>query len=82
MELQTWRMMVACHDSGGMPDLYFCKVRCSNEQYNDGEHYALASRKAEENCYEGPFVSFCEDDAAGKAMLDLFEWETASIFTV
>lgn len=76
------KMIVAGHNANGEPDFYFCKVRCTFEEYNEGEHYALATRKAEDEGYRRPFVSICEDDPAGKAMLPLFTWKDASEYTI
>jgi len=75
-------MMVACHNGHWEPDIYFCKIRCTLEEYNDGEHYSLSVRTAENEGYIGPFVSICEDDSAGKAIVDHFVWDSASEYTV
>lgn len=71
------RMVVAAHGFDG-PDLYFCKVECSQEQYDDGEHYDIAKSAAKENGYDEPMVAFDENDPP-KAMFDLFEWDTATV---
>lgn len=77
------RLMVACsYGPSGEPDIYFCKVRCLRKEYNDGEHYLLAERKASDEGYGGKMVSFDEHDSAGQAILDHFVWESASTFTV
>ena len=77
------RMMVACdYNSNGEPDIYFCKVRCRRIEYNMGDHYPLAERKAKDEGYEGRMVSFDEHDAAGRAIVDHFVWDSASTFTV
>ena len=80
--MMALKMIVAGTNANGEPDLYFLKIRCTFEEYNEGEHYLLAQRKAEEEGYERPFVVFDEHDSAGKAMLPLFTWETASEYTV
>lgn len=77
----TFRMIVAALNSMGEPDFYFCKIRCTFEEYTNGEHYALAERKASDEGYE-PKLSFDENDAAGHAILDKFNWDTASEYTV
>ena len=76
------RMMVACHNAGGEPDFFFCKVRCRRAEYNDGEHYALAGRRAEKEGYIGPMVTIDEHDPAGRAILDHFVWDSATIYIV
>ena len=80
--MRTVRMIVVCHNSNGEPDFYFCKVRCTFEEYNEGEHYALAHQKAQEKGYSGPFVTICEDDPSGKKLLNHFDWEYAPEYTV
>jgi len=77
------RVMVACnYGPSGEPDFYFCKVRCRRAEYNMGDHYSVAERKAEDEGYGGKMVSFDEHDIAGKAILDHFEWDSASTFSV
>jgi len=67
------RVIVACEYNGmGEPDFYFCKVRCRRAEYNDGEHYSVAERKAQDEGYSGKMVSFDEHDSAGRAILDHF----------
>ena len=72
------KCIVAGTNANGEPDLYFCIVNCTIDQGHNGNHYDTAKEMAEDNGYEGPFVAFDERDSAGHAMLDLFEWSTAS----
>lgn len=51
----TIRVAVACGGSNG-PDLFFCRVRCTQQQYDDGLHYSAAMAKASGEGYEGPMV--------------------------
>ncbi len=75
------KCVVTCHNASGEPDFYFCKVKCSQEQYDDGKHYETAQSKAAEQGYEGDFVVFDEND--GPAWLfERFVWETASTVEV
>jgi hypothetical protein len=76
------KCVVAATNANGEPDLYFLKVSCTNRQYSAGEHYARAKQAAEDEGYEEPMVAFDQCDAAGKAMLPLFQWETASLVRV
>lgn len=78
--VKTVRVIVAALNASGEPDLFFCKVRCTGEQYNNAEHYVLAERKAIDEGYE-PRLAFDENDCAGKAILDKFNWNTASTYT-
>ncbi len=80
--VKSYKMMVACHNANGEPDFYFCKIRCTKAEYNNGEHYALASRKAKDKGYREPFVTIDENDLAGKAIVDHFVWNAVSEYTV
>lgn len=75
------KVIVAVLNSNGEPDFYFCIVKCTLEEYNDAEHTVLAERMALKEGYE-PRLSFDENDAAGKAIVDHFVWESASEFVV
>lgn len=75
------KIIVAVVNSNGDPDFYFCIVKCTLEEYNEGEHYMLAERMAIKEGYE-PCLAFDENDEAGKAILDRFVWESASEFVV
>jgi hypothetical protein len=61
-------------NSNGEPDIFFCKIKCTEEQYNKGEHYDKAKEVAEENCYD-PILACDENDPAGK-VVELFEWKS------
>ena len=72
--------IVACRNSNGEPDLFFVKVDCTSDQYNNGEHYDAAKKQAELEGYEAPFVAFDDCDSAGRAMLPLCAyWDTTEI---
>lgn len=73
------KVVVAAEGFNG-PDLYFCKVECTEEQYDNGDHYDVAKSAANENGYEGSMVAFDENDDP-KALFGLFEWETASCYS-
>ncbi len=66
------RCVVACTNANGEPDLYFVKVHCSLEDFDDGEHYEGAKESALREDHEGPFVVFDEFSSAGRAMMPLF----------
>ncbi len=74
------KMVVAAQGQDG-PDLYFCKVDCTEQQYADGDHYDRAKEAAEENGYEGSMIAFDEHDPP-KPLFGLFNWESASVFKV
>ncbi len=76
--MKTIRCIVACENALGAPDLFFVKVRATDEQYSNGEHYDVAAATAEVEGYASRIV-YDEFDSAGKAMLKLFKWKTASV---
>jgi hypothetical protein len=61
--------VVACANSNGEPDFYPCIVDCSQEQYDNGEHYDAAKDAAADAGYE-PYLAYDHNDA-GFAMLKL-----------
>lgn len=73
----TIKCVVACHNAAGSPDLFFCKVNCTEQDYGNGEHYDRAENEARNQGYEGPMVTFDENDGP-KALFDLFVWESAT----
>ena len=62
-------------NASGEPDLFFCTVECTQVQHDEGDTYEMAKDIARDNDYEGPFVAFSEDDAAGKRLVENFKWE-------
>lgn len=79
--LTEHKLIVAASNASGEPDFYFCKVSCTGEQYENGEHYVLAESLAIKEGYE-PKLSYDENDKAGKAILENFDWNKAGKFTV
>lgn len=77
-DIHTLRCIVACEGTNG-PDLYFVKVQATQAEYDNGNHYTAAEKAALEEGYERPMVAFDERDPGGRAMLGLFEWDSASI---
>lgn len=74
-------MVVAGHNGNGEPDFFFCYVSASAEEINNGDHYDKANNAAIENGYDNvSLVAFDEHDGAGKSLMDLFVWETASSY--
>lgn len=73
----TVKCVIACHNASGEPDLFFCKVTCTKQEYGNGDHYERAENYAKDQGYSGPMVVFDEHDGP-KALFDLFVWESAS----
>lgn len=84
MPLTDYRCVIACINANGDPDFFFCKVRCTPQQYENGDHLDRARALAEHEDYEGPFVVFDEDDMRSRPtfLLDHFVWESATTVTV
>ncbi len=80
--MKTIKCIIACVNANGEPDLYFCKVRATQEQIEGCFHLDCAIEQANEEGYEAPFVPYDEHDKAGKALCKLFEWKTASLFDI
>ena len=74
----TIKCVVACRNAEGVSDFYFCKVDCTQEEYDNGSHYELAENSAISEGYEGPYVAFDENDGPDW-LFDHFVWESASI---
>lgn len=79
---KIYRCVVACYNADGEPDLFFVKVRCLEEQFDEGYHCAAAEQAAKQSGYEGDKITFNETDRAGMALMPLFEWDSASIVDV
>jgi hypothetical protein len=72
------RCIVAAYNANGSPDLYFVKVMADDDDVRHGRHYHAARSAAIDSGYE-PRLVFDEHDPAGRAIMDKFEWDTASI---
>lgn len=72
------KCVIACHNANGEPDFYFCKVECSQSDYELGIHYDMAIEEAVDNGYELPFVAFDENEKPNW-LFDHFVWESATI---
>jgi len=71
------KCIVSCINSNGESDLYFCIVTADESDIEDGEHYSVAKTQCElEGCEA--FLVYDENDSAGRAMLPLFNWNSAT----
>lgn len=77
-ERKELKMIVAAVNAGGEPDFFFCKVKCNGAEIDDGEHYEAARALAVSEGYEVRLV-YDEMDSGGKAILDAFAWDTATV---
>ena len=70
------KCVVACMTTDGA-DFYFCKVRCSEQDYDNGEHYEIAEAAAENKGNDRPMVTYDENDGPDW-LFDPFDWDSAS----
>lgn len=68
------KTVIACTDAMGTPSFTFSVVRCSKEQYAEGDHYAAAEQQAEEDGYEGSMVAYDENDGP-EWLFERFQWD-------
>ena len=66
---------VACRDSNGIPSLYFSVVECTLEDYDEGEHYIVATWNAELAGYEVPLNGIVFDQNDYPELMTLHNWE-------
>lgn len=81
--MPRWEMIikcvVACQGFDG-PTFTFVQVKCTKEEYNNGDHYDAAKEWAKSEGYEDPMVVFDHRDGP-EWLLKHFEWKSASITT-
>lgn len=75
------KCVVAAHNGMGEPDFFFCLVECSEEQYDNGDHYDRAEELADAEGYEGPKVTFDEKDGPD-FLFERFAWESGTTVRV
>jgi hypothetical protein len=78
-------MLVKCmavgFDSMGERDIEAVIVDCTQEQYNNGEHYEAVEEHLDANFYEVQMV-MDEHDRGGHGILDKFVWESISSISI
>lgn len=55
------KCVVACHGGDG-PTFCYVVVNCTQEQYDDGQHYEVAKDHARDMNFDGPMVVYDEHD--------------------
>lgn len=73
-ELIYVRCAVSCVNSNGEVDFYFCKVVCTQDEYDNGAHYYYAKEAAENEGYE---THLAYDEVECPALMSLFAWVSA-----
>lgn len=72
----TVKCVTAATQAGGGSGFHHCIVRCTQGQYNNGEHYEAAQFQASEDGYEeeSDMVTFDENDGPDW-LFAKFNWE-------
>lgn len=78
-------MIVKCVTAGtsanSEPDLHFCKVDCSEDEFAEGDHYMVAREQAGKDGYEGEMVTFDEHDGPD-FLFEHFVWDSATVVKI
>lgn len=61
------KMMVACRNANGEPDMFVTNVWVTDAELDEGIHYERAADVAESEGYEGPFIGYDMFDQANIA---------------
>lgn len=72
MEMLNVKTFVLCRDAGGSPDFFVTDVCLPRSSYDLGDHYDIATKRAEEAGYESPMEPFDENEPAGRALASVF----------
>lgn len=70
------RVIVCCYNEEGIPTLYPAKVSATDEDVQEGQHYAKAVREASEEGYElpeGHIVCIDRKNARDTGLVFLFQ---------
>jgi hypothetical protein len=73
------KCVVACMSTEGA-DFYFCRVKCAQDDYDNGVHYEIAEDAAGQDGYERPMVTFDENDGP-EWLFEHFVWASAETVT-
>lgn len=60
--MKTIQVAVVSTNSEGQPDIFFTEVNCTQEEYDNGEHYDCAGSIASGEGYD-PVICIDENDA-------------------
>lgn len=64
------QIIVCCTNSNGEPDALCLEHTCTQEQYDNGDHYDQVKAHAENLGYEGPFWVADENDPGWRIVSD------------
>jgi len=67
------RVLVSARNVSGEPDFYPCIVYCTQDQYDNGDHYEAARQQAIDEGYD-PFLAYDENDTGLQRILHKFGW--------
>lgn len=72
------RFVVAATNASGESDFYFCKLICSQYELDEGNAHDMAMLAAREQGYSPNLAYDCDNETPGKALAELFVWDSAS----
>jgi hypothetical protein len=83
MDKSIYPVIIAGFNSNGEPDLFFLKVKCTQQDFDTGEYHNSAFNLAEDHGFN-PILTYDASCAAGRAMLNstLFVWTTSPIVEI
>lgn len=73
--------MVSCQAADGRPSFYLVRIRCTQEEYDDGVHYQAAKEACDEQGYTN--IGLVYDEYDGPAWLHKwFDWSSVDVRSV
>jgi hypothetical protein len=77
--MKTIKCIVAVTDANGSPDFFPVIVRCTQEEYNTGEHLVVAAQKAIRKNYQS-YLVYDENDPGFKKIN--IHWEFLGVIPI
>ena len=81
MSTRIIRCIVAELDHKDEPNLLGVRIRCTEEQQENGDHCAEAERLCSKHGGD-PMLVFDENNYSGSSMLGLFDWDKVDIVDI
>ena len=79
----TLDLIVALLNADGEGDFWFCRLECTEDDIENGDHFTAASHFAEREGYDAtPSIVFDRFSPAFSMLHPHFTWETATLFDI
>lgn len=78
-------MIVKCVVAGNNfegPNFYFCNIECTQEEYDNDDHYDTAITAAEAEGYDSDSIVVFDEFDGPAWLFEHFVWSTADLFCV